>query len=582
MNAMPWTAPQPAAASPQPVGGRLTGVSLSDVRRLKLPMACGPFGHLRPPLDHTALEMSLELAYMAYTLDLEPWMHAGWSDISIQVDNHLQSGVTVGESESAGSERIRMLMNTWKITLARMALKENNPVAQIRSALRQRERSDTIKAVTMLHPAEGGRYVVAIGFMGTGSRFYDWFSNFRFTSEDGFHKGFQQLTEYFEQSADRILFPATAAALHMPSLSLRNILAEMRDPDSRFSLWMAGHSQGGAVMQVFCHRLLENWGVLPRHVVGYGFASPTVSAGPTGRSPAAYPLYHIINTDDLVPRVGALKHLGICLRYEADEGLRNIAYGWSGDPEATEARSRAELLLGHIADTPTMLETIAALCETVAEEKTEESLNALLEKRWSVAPLEKAFTFAGDKAMASLKRLARYARVAYRSVTGRRMDEAALAVLKAGMAPTVREYSLRALLGAMRDRFYPPHMLCREHFAPGAYGYIVRLGSARLRASVWEDRQSLPPGRRQAEGFAVFIPEQAAAVRASRRKTLWLREPAGHSPRDRSRSALHARRTAAAQAYCVPCRRRMIRLAQIQPAQPDSQRPRRRFWRMRG
>ena len=77
MNTMPWTAPQPAAVSPEPVGGRLTGVSLSDVRRLRLPMACGPFGHLRPPLDHTALEMSLELAYMAYTLDLEPWMRAG-------------------------------------------------------------------------------------------------------------------------------------------------------------------------------------------------------------------------------------------------------------------------------------------------------------------------------------------------------------------------------------------------------------------------------------------------------------------------------------------------------------------------
>ncbi len=77
----------------------LTGAPLGDVRRLCLPPAPGPFGVLRPPLDATALRLSLELAYMTYTLDLEPWMRAGWRDISIQVDNRLESGVTVGESE---------------------------------------------------------------------------------------------------------------------------------------------------------------------------------------------------------------------------------------------------------------------------------------------------------------------------------------------------------------------------------------------------------------------------------------------------------------------------------------------------
>ena len=139
-------------------GGALTDVPLSNVRRLCLPPLRTSDGILRQPPDDTALQMSLELAYLTYTLDLAPWMRSGWTDISIQVDNRLQSGVTVSESESAGSERIRRLMNAFKVARARQELKERNPLSQMMGALRQREKSDTIKAVTMLHPADNGRY----------------------------------------------------------------------------------------------------------------------------------------------------------------------------------------------------------------------------------------------------------------------------------------------------------------------------------------------------------------------------------------------------------------------------------------
>ena len=447
---------EPAPLTPETPQGVLTGVSLADVRRLCLPPQPGPFGRMRPPLDRTAMALSLELAYMTYTLELEPWMRAGWNDISIQVDNRLQSGVTVGESESAASERIRGLMNGWKVARARMALKEHNPVAQLMSALRQKEKSDTIKAVTMIHPTADGRFVVAIGFMGTGSRFYDWFSNFRFTTEDGFHKGFFQLTQVFEQSAGRIQFPDTAAKLGLPSLTLAEILNEMRSPDSRFTLWMAGHSQGGAVMQVFCHRLLTAWGALPRHMVGYGFASPTVTVG-GAEDAAGYPLYHIVNSDDMVPRVGALAHLGMGLRYAADEPLRSAAYGWSDQPEEVALRAQAETLFGSIADTPSMLMAMVAFLTVVNEEKTEESLAALMEKRWSIVPLDRAFAFAGGKIKDSVARVARYARVAYHALTGARMDEETCARLMAQMRPVVRELPpLPTTKAAATDGDAPP------------------------------------------------------------------------------------------------------------------------------
>ena len=546
LPAVPQRAPDRSAPAADDARGCLTGVSLADVRPLRLPHALDAFGYLRPPLHHAALEMSLELAYMTYTLDLDPWMHAGWKDISIQVDNRLQSGVTVGLSENAASEHMRALINGWKVARARMALKEYNPVTQIMSAFRQRNGSDTIKAVTMIHPAEEGRYTVAIGFMGTGSRFYDWFSNFRFTTEEGFHKGFRQLTLTFEQSARRILFPAAAQELGLATLTLADVLDEMRTPDSRFSLWMAGHSQGGAVMQVFCHRLVTDWGVLPRHMVGYGFASPTTLTGDVGRPPAAYPLYHLMNSDDLVPRIGALKHLGLCLYYRADDALRSNAYGWADTPGDAAARATAEKLMEHVADTPTMLEALAALCDTVVEEKTEEALNSLLEKWWSIAPLDKAFTFARGKTTASLNRIARYARVAYRSGSGKRMDEETVHLLQEQMRPILREETVRWLLVALRDRFYPPHMMCRPHRAKGAYGYIAKEGSARLRPSVWADAPG-KPHRLYAEGYAAFVPFTGAVGNLPRRRSAPYRAPAGFSPRGRGIGALRARHSAAAE-----------------------------------
>ena len=220
-------------AARRPGLGPITGRDLSGLDSLVRPFVRDPFNRLRPPFSREAAELSLELASMAYTLDLEPWAEAGWNDFSIQIDDALQSGLTHGTS--ADGERIRALINTLKVRRAKAALRERNPVSQVMSALRQRERSDTIKAVCMMHPLPEGRFLLAIGFMGTGKRFYDWISNFRFTTEEGFHKGFYQLCTYFEEGAESIVFPATAQALgfkkptdnSMDSVSDRDYVIEL-------------------------------------------------------------------------------------------------------------------------------------------------------------------------------------------------------------------------------------------------------------------------------------------------------------------------------------------------------------------
>lgn len=482
-----------AEMPPEQIRGSLTGVPLGDARCLLRPFARDPFFALRPPLNLQALRLSLELSEMTYELSVEEWMRAGWTDVSIQVDNTLQSGVTA----SVRGEQMQSFVNAWKLYRARSALKERNPLAQIAGALRQREKSDTIKAVTMLRKVEG-RYVVALGFMGTGSRFYDWFSNLRFSTEDGFHKGFYQLSEYFTQNAERILFPDTARELGLESLTLADIVQELKSPSSRFLLWMAGHSQGGAVMQVYTHTLLHELGALPQNLVGYGFASPTVAGARLPRNPAAYPLYHVLNTDDLVPRVGALQHLGLCLQYQANDPFRSAAYGW--EEEDAPVRAALKPLTLQMTDTLSTMEGVVALLNVLLREKADETLEVLSDKRWSVAPIDKLLTAAGDKAQDLLTRVVHYTNESYRSLTGHDMDAQRVSQLEALATPIVREHTMLELLRGLYDLSVPPHSLMREHHtARGAYAYIASRGYASLRGFIWESPADQLPRKRFAE-----------------------------------------------------------------------------------
>ena len=512
-------AQQAPKSLPRPGAGRITGCDLRALDCLRLPFRQDPFSRLRPPLCHEAMILSLELAAVSYHLDLDDWMDVGWTDVSIQIDNTLQSGVITGES--ANGEQMRSLINLWKLYRARASLRERNPIMRIAGALRQRERSDTIKAVTMLRRQAPGRYVVAIGFMGTGSRFYDWFSNLRFITEEGFHKGFFQLATCFEQSAERILFPDTAAELGLEKLTLADILQEMKRADSRFFLWMAGHSQGAAVMQVFCHSLLTHWGVLPQNMVGYGFASPTVATGQFVYDPARYPLYHVLNSDDIVPRCGALLHLGLCLEYQAHDPFRKAVYGWSDLQEAAQVREALRPFTLQMSDTLSVMEICVAFCYCVLEEKGEESLAQLIDKKWTVAPIERMLSYAGDKAQDLVKTIAGYAEKGYTSLAGHGMDEERLARLQESLRPVVRQYTLRQLLGGLHDLTVPPHAMMRENYKrAGSYYYIVQRGWPTLKPFIWLEQPDALPFRSYAPiiTWARVGQVGAAAVKQSSRR----------------------------------------------------------------
>lgn len=525
---------QDAPEAPRhPVGqGPITGCDLSELTSLSGPFVRDPFDRLRPPFSREAAELSLELASMAYTLDLDPWAEAGWNDFSIQIDDTLQSGLTHGTS--ADGERMRALINALKVRRVKAALRERNPVSQVMSALRQRERSDTIKAVCMMHPLPEGRFLLAIGFMGTGKRFYDWISNFRFTTEEGFHKGFYQLCTYFEQGAESIVFPATAQALGLEKLTLGEVLSEMKSLSSRFRLWMAGHSQGGAVMQVFCHRLMTDWGVLAQNMTGYGFASPTVATGRLVHDPAAYPLYHILNSDDMVPRMGALLHLGLCLEYPADDDFRERCYDLSPLPADVAARLALAPYQRAMVDTPTILMYGTAFFQCMAEEKGEEGLGSLLDRKWAIPAVDRMLQAAGGKAMDLLDRLIENAQNGHAALTGQPMDEQALAALRDRMRPVVHAFPFRRLMGAVLAYCMPPHHLVHRQ-QDGAYAVIVKDGLKRLRPFVWVNPARGMPMKRYARPSGSLTALRAQAAASGRR--------AARSPRaDRARG-MGVRRT---------------------------------------
>ena len=315
-----------------PSPGKHTGCDLEQLTPLYMPWH-EINGVLQPVFSHEAALLSLELASTAYSMEVDAWQQAGWHDFSFQVDNTLLTGASVNRD---GTGMIDGVMSEYYQQLAKMRLKRQNPISQILGALRQREGSDTCKAVVALHRLLGGQYLVAIGFMGTGKRISDWISNFRVSRQERMHNGFLQLARLFETKCDAILFPETARELGREQLTLSDILSECGRPRSRFHIWMAGHSQGGAIMQLFTYMAVQR-GALRQNLLGYSFASPSVVYDHPACELSAFPLFHIINADDMFARTGAALHIGRCRVFYPDEAMRRRCYGSRWDKDVFRA-----------------------------------------------------------------------------------------------------------------------------------------------------------------------------------------------------------------------------------------------------
>lgn len=450
----------------------VTGVDLSQTGPLLLPWTLDPWGRKRPPLSQEALWMSAELASATYGMAIEPWIEAGWRDVTIQVDGELTALPPDNPLSAA-----------WRKYWVRARIRQVNPLGQVLGALRVRGGGTTGKAVVMLHPAPDGRYVVAVGFMGTGTRFYDWFSNFRMTTQDGTHRGFLELARQFEGNEEKIEFPETAEELGLERLTLGMILRDMQSPNSRFHLWLCGHSQGAALMQVYAYLKLRDNGICPQKLLGYGFASPTVMTGASVRDPSAYPLYHVLNSDDLVPRCGAQVHLGLCLHMEATPEMRKACYPWKRDEASVAVRLALRPTLWRMTDTPSCIIGGLGLLTVLGRLGNAELVKLLGGSGF--LPLDRVLEKA--EAVDFLRGLKQRVAVAYESVTGHMLDMLAVEAEAYRLQVIIDRYGLHPFMEAALDMMTCPHSLTphpKEGYI-GTYFYQVMEEMQQAQPFIW-------------------------------------------------------------------------------------------------
>lgn len=88
--------------------------------------------------------------------------------------------------------------------------------------------------------------------------------------------------------------------------------------------------------------------------------------------PEAYPLYHVLNGDDLVPRMGAQVHLGVWLAVSHRCQPRSACYAWPRDTESVRRRKALYPLLVSMVDTPACMAMVLAYLDALAAHTPEE------------------------------------------------------------------------------------------------------------------------------------------------------------------------------------------------------------------
>lgn len=300
--------------------GQLTYTNLSGTDVFDALPAKDGWDVLRQPFSPRLARMSAEMAANSYELDIKGWQSAGWDDCSFVVEDK------VIHLDGDGESRIAMLEKEWKRRRARSMIQGVKPVSDLRNGIRQILVTDMGKGMVMTRQTVGGRSVIAIAFVGTTDKYYDWFANFKFQHDEGLHHGFLSLARQFEAQTARVLLPKLAAARGEDTYTLADAILDAGRPDSGILFWLCGHSQGGAIVQTFAHLLLEK-GVPAQNIIGYTFAAPTVAMGKYPGDPKVFPIYNIVNTDDLVTRVGAQMRLGVDWVYRPDDAFRKQYYG---------------------------------------------------------------------------------------------------------------------------------------------------------------------------------------------------------------------------------------------------------------
>ena len=467
------------------VHGRFSKADMGNTDFIFKPWAADQRGLLRPQSDSDALQFSLELAASSYDLNLTPFLNSGWADVSVQAETKLFTGMQRPSTDLDATEYVK---NRWSWFRSKRDATHTGFFSQVTDALRQFKASDSGKILFMGKKHADGKYVIAIGFMGTSNKLADWFANLRMTTENGFHKGFYQLARQLESNEAQILFPTIAGDLSLEKLSLADILKECKSADSRFRILMAGHSQGGAIMQVYTHFKIHESNIAPSNLLGYGFASPSCAIAQAGIVPGAYPLFHILNSDDYVPHMGSQVHYGLMMTYPASQSIRSQCYTWSLTPEAVELRAKLRRITAHMVDTASCMEYGMAFLNAMLKVPVDDLHDSLGELRIRFLPIKTILSFTDRMDYALIELIERQTNIAYTELTGAPMDSVRLAAIQKEIDALVDEVGIKKLSAALGQLLLNPHHLVTNgSSAYGSYQYIAKEGVPDLRHSIWAE-----------------------------------------------------------------------------------------------
>ena len=442
--------------------GRYTKTPLCDASDLLAEPREDAWGYVRLPYSPRLMRLATEISAATYAFDFAPFFQSGWMDATLQVETRLFPHVDAYYAHKTPHEFIRSGM---KLRRAKSML--SPAFTDVLRAMRQLITTDTGKAVIMALPLDKDHFAIAVSFMGTGRKFYDWFTNFKLSCRNGMHEGFLNTARLFDRNSDRIAFPRVARALGRSTLTLSDVLAECTQPDSRFRLFLCGHSQGGAVAQAYCHLLRTEHAVSLAHVTGYTLGSPTAAGADFPENPAVYPFYHLINEDDLVPRMGACMHLGVEMRFSPDPDFRRRVYPDSGNIAAS---TRMRAILRPVQTMPDAILLFVAALRAVMHLPVRSDIPAVLGTLFAqlhrFAPaLQTLGLRPADLAQSLEHRLL----AACRTLSPDAVNGPRLALLEHEIADFITQFGAEAFSRCLEELCIAPHMLMYDrpaHAAP--------------------------------------------------------------------------------------------------------------------
>lgn len=202
----------------------------------------------------------------------------------------------------------------------------NNKPSQLYKHLAKKNKNASImmsavNATVATKQLDGGETLIAVAFKGTdSSNINDDLSDmYKAVDDNGFHKGFMFNAKQFDKKADKIEF-----TIDNKKVTLSQILEEMKKDDCKYKMLVTGHSLGAAVADIYSGYILKNEGINDNNIVTVTYGTPKSCAKDFTYS--GNNIVNIINTDDMVPTIGAENHLGTCLYFTPSESFRKTNY----------------------------------------------------------------------------------------------------------------------------------------------------------------------------------------------------------------------------------------------------------------